>query len=640
MRTINAILLFFILAASKIASAQITPSSADNLAIQLESTSGASKVDLYNRLSLSNCFNNQHIGIDWAVKAIDLSEKIQDYPRLAVSYTSLAINERNAQMLDRSLSHFKESYNTAVEHGLDSLVGDLANNVARVSLELGQLDSAEKYIGIADASQHRFRSLRSESYSNINRGIMLHKKGDNSGAKTLLCKAYTMRHDTLKIAPDFLVPLWLLSDVYISERNYSRAKDLMKICLNDTSIANWHDYTSRILYRLAHIYYLTKNYDSAEYACKRIILKSYESNNIKMSSDAYKMLDSIYLAKGNKKMAAQIMKNFVEKSDTIFQQTLAFELDKIHHTSEYLKNQQIISNTKERRNIIIVVVMLFVWFAISTTPLVFSIFKKRDKIKKLNKQLEEKREASLGDLNAAALLQGKFLPVIDKMLPIFSDKFLIYWPKNIVSGDFVWQFSDNEYVILAVSDCTGHGVPGAMLTMIGMSSLQEIAMQGVRNSAEILEKLREKIINLTSMNALNRLEDGMDISLVTINKKTMVLDFAGAYNSLFYIREGKLNKIKATRCPIGDFVAIKKFESQYLQLEKGDCIFMFSDGYTSQFGGPDGNKLPQQDFFRLITENHQKPMNELSEILTEYYRNWQGRQEQVDDVTVFGFRVD
>ncbi|MCQ2253739.1 MAG: serine/threonine-protein phosphatase, partial [Bacteroidales bacterium] len=239
----------------------------------------------------------------------------------------------------------------------------------------------------------------------------------------------------------------------------------------------------------------------------------------------------------------------------------------------------------------------------------------------------------------ASVFQSKFQPEVEAILPMFSDKFLLYMPKDIVSGDFVWKFSDDDYELVAVADCTGHGVPGAMLTMLGMSSLHEIALSGTRNSAEILEMLRSKIIGYMSMNALNKMEDGMDISLIVINKKTLELNFAGAYNNLLYIRDGELCKLKATRCPIGDYIVSLKFESQYLQLKKGDCIFMLSDGFISQFGGPEGRKFPQQQLFDILKENHDKPMEELKLILTENFRNWQGERFQVDDVSILGFRV-
>ncbi len=638
MRFFSAIL-FFLLMANRLSFAQVAPSNTDSLEALLRVAENGDKVDLYNQLSMLYRHNDYFKGMEYAIKAIDLSDSLSDWSRIAKSYSVLAINERNAGMMDSSLSHFKCSYRFVEKYQLDSLIAYSANNVARLSLEFGLLDSAQKYTDIAMESATLSADMESMSYCYMNYGIINYQRGNNPAAKDFLKKAYDIRHDTLGIRVDYLLPLWYLSDIYIQERNFDMARDMMLSNLADAEHTDWHDYTSRVWYRLSQIYYWTKNYDSAEYACKNTILKSYECNNVERVECAYKMLDSVYLATGDFRKAAEICLKFVEISDTIVNQRVAYELHKIKHTAEYLKNEKSLYDFRYRRNIILLILVIILGFGFVAVRGLKMIFQKRRQIRSLHRQLMDKYSLIMDEVMNASILQSKFQPEVEAVLPMFPDKFLLYMPKDIVSGDFVWKFSDDEYELLAVADCTGHGVPGALLTMLGMSSLHEIALSGVRNSAEILEKLRSKIIGYMSMNALKKMEDGMDISLITINKKTLQLDFAGAYNNLLYIRDGKLQKLKATRCPIGDYIISLDFQSQYLQLKKGDCVFMLSDGYISQFGGPEGRKLPQQKLFNILQENHDKPMEELRQILIDNYIEWQGEREQVDDVSILGFRV-
>ena len=213
-------------------------------------------------------------------------------------------------------------------------------------------------------------------------------------------------------------------------------------------------------------------------------------------------------------------------------------------------------------------------------------------------------------------------------------------PRDVVSGDFYWCYETIDYEIVVVADCTGHGVPGAFMSMLGASALYDIAVRGEFEAGKILENLRAKIKMLLKQKKIeNTQKDGMDMALMVINRKTMELDYSGAYIPLNYIRDNELHSLKPNKNPIGIYLHEQPFESTKIQLQKGDCIYLSSDGYCSQFSEKDNAKLRQGIYKKLLLDNHQLPMTEQGEILEKFFDEWKGSKKQVDDILVAGFRV-
>jgi serine phosphatase RsbU (regulator of sigma subunit) len=197
-------------------------------------------------------------------------------------------------------------------------------------------------------------------------------------------------------------------------------------------------------------------------------------------------------------------------------------------------------------------------------------------------------------------------------------------------------------VILAAADCTGHGVPGAFMSIMGISFLNEIANnKDVNTAAEALNHLRHNVI--TSLNregSVTDTKDGMDISLCVFDFKNMMMQFAGAYNPLYMIRQGELAVIKADRMPIGIHERDSSpFTNMEFSIHKGDVFYILSDGYIDQFGGQEGKKFMTKQFKDLIQKIHDKPMLEQKEILWQTILEWRGEIEQVDDIIIIGVRV-
>ena len=256
--------------------------------------------------------------------------------------------------------------------------------------------------------------------------------------------------------------------------------------------------------------------------------------------------------------------------------------------------------------------------------------------------IEKKNEEITDSIHYASRIQNAVLPSIEVMGNYLSDYFIFFKPKDIVSGDFYWAAEKNDKLIVAAVDCTGHGVPGAFMSMLGMSFLNEIVLKDETIEADkILNELRSEVIkSLKQSGKENEAKDGMDISLCVIDKKNMKMQFAGANNPMYIVRNGELEKFKPDRMPIGyHFRLGNDFSKQDLELKSNDIIYIFSDGYADQFGGENGKKLKYKPFQDLLFDIHSKSMDIQKDKLDKFFSNWRGDYEQIDDVLVIGMRI-
>lgn len=255
-------------------------------------------------------------------------------------------------------------------------------------------------------------------------------------------------------------------------------------------------------------------------------------------------------------------------------------------------------------------------------------------------------------LTYAQRIQQAILPPDEKIKKVFEDSFIFYQPKDIISGDFYWFSSvrttpvdgseSEEVIAIAAVDCTGHGVPGALMSIMGNAILnQSLSQKEVNSPAEALG-----FLNMQLVKNLNSINDGMDISFCAINKNTLAMQYAGANNPMYIVRAGELIEIKADKKAIGadhGNAELKTFTNQVFSLQRGDSLYLFSDGYADQFGGPEsfrgGKKFKYNRFKSLLLEIQDKSMEEQKELLVKSYNEWKGDLEQVDDILVMGLKI-
>lgn len=260
----------------------------------------------------------------------------------------------------------------------------------------------------------------------------------------------------------------------------------------------------------------------------------------------------------------------------------------------------------------------------------------RDKIAAQNKHITD-------SIRYAKRIQSAILPPDELVQKYLPDSFIFYSPKDIVSGDFYWLEKREEQVMFAAVDCTGHGVPGAFMSIVGNNQLNyAVNVKGARRPAEILDELNKGVAStLSHGNEKTTIKDGMDIALCSVNFVDRKLQFAGAYNPLYLVRNKELIQIGADKFPVGavDEAKRKQFSNQEMDLLPGDMLYVFSDGFADQFGGPEGRKFMYKPFRELLIKISEKNTSEQRVLLENTLREWIGAGEQVDDILIIGVRI-
>jgi serine phosphatase RsbU (regulator of sigma subunit)/streptogramin lyase len=254
-------------------------------------------------------------------------------------------------------------------------------------------------------------------------------------------------------------------------------------------------------------------------------------------------------------------------------------------------------------------------------------------------QIEEKNHEITDSISYAKRIQFAILPPPSFFKEQMGESFVLYQPKDIVAGDFYWLNKWGDKVLFAAADCTGHGVPGAMVSVVCHGALNRSVREfDLGEPAKILDKTREIVIE-TFEKSEEDVKDGMDIALCALDRKKGVLEFSGANNSLYIIKKGELEEVKADKQPIGKYEFAQPFVNNEIKVEKGTIIYLFSDGFADQFGGEKGKKLKYKPFKEILLSICDKPMVEQKAILQQKFDDWKGEFEQVDDVCIIGVRL-
>lgn len=295
-------------------------------------------------------------------------------------------------------------------------------------------------------------------------------------------------------------------------------------------------------------------------------------------------------------------------------------------------------------------------FSILLIRMRYSLTKKeiiaRFALQKSKMELEEKNNEIVDSINYAKRIQDALIPPKSVLQKILPNSFVLFKPKDIVSGDFYWATDLNtttntekdkdKLVLFSVADCTGHGVPGAFMSIIGLKIFnQSVQQKNVNSPAEALDYLHTEVYNAVNKHTEGDevIRDGMDAALCAINFNTNILHFAGANNPLYIIRNKELTEIKADKKAIGSYLTDSKYTNHEFQLQKNDMIYIFTDGYADQFGGPKGKKFKYSQFKEILVEISEMEIEVQNQKLNKTFENWRGELEQLDDVCIIGVRI-
>ena len=313
-------------------------------------------------------------------------------------------------------------------------------------------------------------------------------------------------------------------------------------------------------------------------------------------------------------------------------------------TEDYDLSYKDIFQFSTNLGLIIILYMIAIVFENSKNTALKNLDKKNKQLDVQKKNLEIKQKEILDSITYAKKIQEAILPSDKQVALLLPRSFVLYKPKDIVSGDFYWATQWGNKILFAAVDCTGHGVPGAFMSIVGQNLLnQAINEYGLTKPNLILNSLNKGISRTLNQNKeIAEIKDGMDISLCCWDMKEMVLEFAGAYNPLWILRNNEILVIEGDKFPVGSFIddQPQNFKNNEIPLLKGDIIYIFTDGYADQFGGPKGKKIKQKQIKELLLEIHHEPLLRQREILDKYIEDWKGgKEEQLDDILFMGVSV-
>lgn len=268
------------------------------------------------------------------------------------------------------------------------------------------------------------------------------------------------------------------------------------------------------------------------------------------------------------------------------------------------------------------------------------VIERTEEVVKQKKEIEYLFTQVTDSIKYAKRIQEAILPPIKYFQTLVPNSFILYRPKDIVSGDFYWIDKKDKFIYVAAVDCTGHGVPGAFMSIIGSNLLKDIINNTpLIHPAEILDELNIRIAQ-TLHSEQTDTKDGMDMALIAINKENNTIEYAAAMNPICLVRNGVSQILEGDRFPIGKYTdVINKFTNHQIEIQPNDTIYLFSDGYADQFGGPKGKKLYKKNFYKILEDASKWPIEHQRFILDKKFNEWKGELEQIDDILVIGIKL-
>ena len=620
------------------------------------------KVLLLDAIAWEISYSSLQKGIDYSNQSYKLAKKInyeRSYSRIcntqAAIYTDMA---EIPKALDFCLEGLKYAKKCNQPRGQVSLYNSLGNIYSKRKDSQKSLYYYLQSVAIAKICQPDI--LPVAPYGNIVGIYTANKKLDSAMYYANLCLDYNLKHKNKdRLSNNYIS----LSEIYYELKDTEKCLKAATDAVN-ASIAINDDYTLAHCYiQLSNAYYLKKDLKSAIDALDKATICVKKTGDIPAFETIAEYYSIYYEELGDFKNSLKYFKEYkmyrdsALNAETIQQEKNAeakYENEKKQREMELLgerekKNE--IENQKKKiylsAAILGIVVLGFVLVILYRNNVLKQ--KTNKSLEAFNKEInhqkelvEVKNKEITDSINYAKRIQQSILTSENYFKKHTTDFFILFKPKDIVSGDFYWALNHQQKFMLMTSDCTGHGVPGAMMSMMGINYLNEIVNEkGIANPAEILNQLRTDIIKaLNPEGSLIETKDGMDCCLCSFDFKEMKLTYANANNNFYIIRGKELIVSKSNKMPVGaGHSADKSFDEFVIDIKKGDLVITLTDGYADQFGGQKGKKFKYKQLEELLFTNAHLPLKDIKNKLNDAIEYWRGDLEQVDDICIIGVKI-
>jgi tetratricopeptide (TPR) repeat protein len=612
-----------------------------NMALKIRKESGDERglSFSYHNLGIINHIQGNYAeALNLYLESLKIREKLDDKYAISNTYMNLGLLYEDQSKYDESLKYHEMALKLSQEVGAKAGIAGSYSNIGNLYSKQGKYKEALTFFF---NSLEIFEELKrkhniANTFSNIALAYSRQEDFENSLKYNL--KALKIREE-LGDSYSILISTMNMGEDFIEQYNTKEAKKYLKKALEIALAENLKKEISTCYNDLYLIDSIDGNFKGAlEYFKK---FKFYE-DSLFNEDNTKKILESQMQYEYDKKEALAMIEQ--EKKDALMYK------DK--------QRQQVIIFSTIAGLVLVLVFLIFVYNRLQHSKKQNKVIENQKKEVESQKNIvESKNHEITQSIQYAQKIQSALLPNEEIFRRFLPDSFIIFKPKDIVSGDFYWLSDREDYVFYATADSTGHGVPGGFMSMLGTALLNEIIDERkIKDCGEVLTLMREKIMQALKQTGDSESKDGMDMVLIRIDKKTLEMEYAAANNSFYLVSNKQLAvgnencKLKTENCqllempcdkmPVGVYHSeVKPFQTFKYQLQKGDIIYTYTDGYADQFGGEKGKKYTYKRLREKLVAISEKPLAEQKMSLENEFESWQGDNEQIDDVCLIGVKV-
>ena len=576
--------------------------------------------------------------VDFYEQSLNIVHDLEEKEEEAIIHDKIGKIHLEQNNMEKAIESYQKSLEIDKDLEREENVAATLNNIGSAYYNLGKFDDAKDYY-------EQSLDVTKKIGDNKQISIALNNIGNINYDKNKFRKAidYYKQSIEIKQGIDYkngvAVSLHNIGNAYKELKDYNQALEYYRKSNDLADEISYTEVTVRNNRAFSEVYSLLNDYKKA-YDYQKLFADAKHT----ISDDKIQIFEGVSKEREEDKRAL-----IASLRRQIQKQKLLAEYEAVRRQKEIeIKNLELTTAKEKTKRQQLVIILGFIGL-IALVVFSFMVYRQYIQKKKANIELIEKnmlislqKQQITDSIRYASRIQKAVLPPEEFVTRILPQHFILNKPRDIVSGDYYWTTQRKKESIIAVADCTGHGVPGAFMSMLGIAFLNEIVNKSdTAKSHEILEQLRTNVMNsLHQTGREDEAKDGMDIALIIIDLESNMLQFSGAHNPLYIIRNKKLQEVKADKMPIGISARYNKpFRNHKIQLDKDDMLYIFSDGYMDQFGGETRKKFGFRRFRELLLEIHLKPVDEQREILDKTFIAWKGNYDQIDDIMVMGIRI-
>ncbi len=563
--------------------------------------------------------------MEYHLKSLKLAEEINDKERISAASYGLARTYQTLKDYPKAIEYYTRSMKIDEELGDKTGMAKSFNNIGTIYSEKRDFDNAVQYY-------NKSLKLYTEMNDDEGKSLIFHNLGiihlkSNRLQKAIYYLLQAKEIDEKISGKDDLAQTYIsIADVYTRMEEYPMAYQYLE---NAGQLASQSETRKTLFESYTGLFEKQGDYKNALLNFKKFSAEK----------------DSIYKESSIRQIAEMRTKYETEKKE---QEIILLSKDQEIKTEE-LKRRRQLNITALSGLFVTLILLFFVYRNFRTKKKLAAILQKQKlEIEQQSESLAEaynlidlKNKKITDSLIYAEYIQEAILPPNLMIDSYFNDAFVLYLPKDVVSGDFYWVKNINGQIYIAVADCTGHGVPGALMSMLGVSFLNEITTSKNIHSPEIiLEEMRKQVKNIFNQETGNKMHgDSIEIAICAIDIHEKILYYAGANIPVMFMCSGQPSMLEPDYQPAGIHVNENPFTLKKINYAPGDCIYLFTDGFADQFGGKNGKKFMTKRLKEMIISNFTLPMKEQKELLLQELMQWKGNREQIDDITVLGIRM-